>query len=109
MPRIRPEVGDELAGLICAGVQDLCGVEVERCSSRRWASITFSGQRHELSLRLEGRQAGAAADALVRELSERDFALRGHIVADIAVASQERRPDGGLVRLDLEALTVEAA
>ena len=53
--------------------------------------------------------AAAAADALVEGLSEREFDLTGHVVADIALLSDERREDLGEVRLELEALTVEAA
>ena len=75
--------------------------------SRRWASITFSGERHRLNLRLEGAEAGRAADAFLDGLCEREFDLRGHILADIALVEDARDGDG--VRLTLEALTVEAS
>jgi hypothetical protein len=81
-------------------------LSVEEPASRRWASVTFSGERHRLRLRLGGAGAGAAADAFLDGLDEREFALRGHILADIALVGDEREEDG--VRLTLEALTVEA-
>lgn len=83
-------------------------IAVEEIVSRRWASITFSGERHEMKLRLEGCGAAAAADSFLDRIAEREFPLRGHILADIAVISDERVSDD-LVRLRLEALTVEAA
>lgn len=80
--------------------------EAEVLASRPWASITFSGERHRLTLRIGGDGAAAAADAFLDGLAEREFELRGHILADIAVVADMREDDG--TRLTLEALTVEA-
>lgn len=74
--------------------------------SRPWASITFSGERHRLSLCLPGPGAQAAVDAFLDGLEDRDFALRGHILADIEATGIQRDADGQ-IRLTLEALTVE--
>lgn len=79
------------------------GFVVEEIRSRRWASVTFRGARHELALRLDG--DAAAAERFCDGLEAADFRLAGHIVADIALVSQERRAD--CVRVRLEALTVE--
>ena len=82
-----------------------CGrVSVEEVRSRSWASITFSGARHDLSLRIEGEGAEAAAERFLGTLDAAEFPLDGHVLADISLVSQERRP--GCVRLRLEALTV---
>lgn len=81
---------------------------VEEISSRDWASVTFTGARHELALRLDGESAAEAADRLCENLEAAEFHLRGHILADIALMAREATPDGG-VRLRLEALTVEDA
>ncbi|WP_395613317.1 hypothetical protein [Allosphingosinicella sp.] len=81
-------------------------VTFESLTSRRWASITFAGERHKLVLRLPGPGAQAAVDAFLDGLADREFALRGHIVADIEATGIERDGDGQL-RLTLEALTVE--
>ena len=80
------------------------GVSVEEVRSRSWASVTFSGARHDLALRIEGEGAEAAAERFLGGLDAAEFPLAGHVLADIALVSQERRP--GCVRLRLEALTV---
>lgn len=73
--------------------------------TRGWASVTFSGARHRIAFSLDGEGAGEAADGLIGSLREAEFDLRGHILADIALAGEERSAEG--VRLTLEALTVE--
>ena len=82
------------------------GFVVEEISSRPWASATFVGARHELTFRLDGEDAGAAADRFLGDLDATEFKLRGHILADIALISEERFDDGR-VRISVEALTVE--
>jgi hypothetical protein len=82
------------------------GVVFESVASRHWASITFAGERHRLIFCLPGPGAQAAVDAFLDGLEDRDFALRGHILADIEAAGIQRDADGQ-IRLTLEALTVE--
>jgi hypothetical protein len=79
--------------------------EVEEIRSRGWASATFTGARHELRFRVEGDGADEAAERFLCDLEAAEFDLRGHIVADLALVSEERRP--GFARIALEALTVE--
>lgn len=81
------------------------GFVLEEICSRRWASVTFRGARHELVFRLEGEGAEAAAARFLGSLRARDFALRGHLLADLSLVAEERRP--GCARIRLEALTVE--
>lgn len=81
---------------------------VEEISSRSWASITFTGARHRIVLRLDGAGANEAADRLFENLKVAEFELRGHVVADIGVVAREIAPNDG-VRLTIEALTVEDA
>jgi hypothetical protein len=72
-----------------------------------WASVTFCGARHRLRVRLEGSGAvGAAADFL-GDLGERDYALPGHLLADIALLAEERGDGGSYAALEIEALTIE--
>lgn len=84
-------------------------VEIEELASRRWASITFTGARHRLVLRLAGPGASAAAEAFLDGLGEREFDLKGHVVADIALKGEVAVEGEEAVRLTLEALTVEAS
>lgn len=108
MERVRRDSGSELIRAIRARIADfVCTVAVERSVSRAWASATFSGARHEFQLRIEGEDANAATDAFLCCLADAEFALRGHILADIALISDARGGDGGPVSLRLEALTVE--
>ena len=77
---------------------------VEQRRSRNWASVTLSGARHCVSLLLEGRDAGETAAAFLSGLEAREFALDGHLLADIAGEMNDVRDDRA--RLILEALTV---
>lgn len=81
-------------------------VTFESLTSRPWASITFAGERHAVVLCLPGPGAQAAVDAFLDGLEDREFALRGHIVADIG-ATGIRRDGDGQIRLMIEALTIE--
>ena len=81
------------------------GFVLEEMRSRRWASVTFQGARHELVFRLEGEGAEEAAARFLSGVHARNFPLRGHLVADMSLVSEERRP--GWARIHLEALTVE--
>jgi hypothetical protein len=81
--------------------------ELEEICSRSWASATFTGARHELALRIGGDGAGAALSAFLAGLAAAEFELRGHILADIALVSEERRDGEDELLLKLEALTVE--
>jgi hypothetical protein len=78
---------------------------LEEIRSRRWASVTFQGARHELAFRLEGEGAEEAAGRFLSGLHAPNFALRGHLLADISLVEEERRP--GFARIRVDALTVE--
>jgi hypothetical protein len=80
----------------------------EEIRSRSWASVTFTGARHEIVMRIGGDCAGAAADSFLAGLDAAEFRLRGHILADIALVARDDIPEGG-VRIRIEALTVEDA
>ncbi len=63
----------------------------------RWASATFNGARHRLTLTSDD----AGLDAWLATLGEAELPLRGHLVADVAVTA---RHDG---TAEVEVLTVE--
>ena len=81
------------------------GFVLDEIRSRRWTSTTFRGARNEIAFSLEGPDAEAAAERFLARLEARKFELRGHLLADLSLIEQERRP--GLARIRLEALTVE--
>jgi hypothetical protein len=74
-------------------------------TSKNWASITFTGARHEVTFLIGGETARVAADRFLDGLACADFSLRGHILADLALVDRQDREDGVLV--SIEALTVE--
>jgi hypothetical protein len=101
-------IGAALARILGVQFVHFAGeVAVEPLACRRWASITFTGARHRLLLTLRGEGAGPAADAFLDGLAEREFALAGQIVVDIAATRDEREEGERVVRLTIEALTVE--
>ncbi|HKX91638.1 MAG TPA: hypothetical protein VJM15_04345 [Sphingomicrobium sp.] len=74
--------------------------------STEWQSLTFIGERHEICLRVLGPQSGCAAERLTQGLANAEFAIPGHIVADIAVADTPAPADDGSMTVRLEALTI---
>lgn len=104
-------MNDPTSSLIRALRTRFSDLTVEQAESRSWASGTFIGTRHKLTFRSEGEHAEASADAFLIDLSEAEFDLRGHILADITLLSHTRGEgaSGPLVRIGLEALTVEDA
>ena len=80
---------------------------VEEIRSRSWASATFAGARHELTFRISGDGAAAAADDFLAHLTATEFEMRGHIMADISLVADERTDGDAEIRISLEALTVE--
>ena len=79
-------------------------VLVSRVRSVDWQSLTFTGERHEISLRLPGSDDAAGA-GLRDGLADAEWHLRGHVVADILIVGERRDVDGALL-VDLEALTL---
>lgn len=71
-----------------------------------WQSLTLTGERHELDLRLTGAEADAAAHSLCEGLDDAEFAIPGLIVADIGLAEPFRPAADGSIEVRLEALTI---
>jgi hypothetical protein len=57
-------------------------ITVSAATATRWASATFVGARHRLTI--DGPH-GAATDAWLAGLAEADLPIRGHLVADLVV------------------------
>lgn len=79
--------------------------------SEPWASLTFSGVRHSIALRLHGpiEAVEAAWDRLEALLVAADFPLAGHFLAEFAIGEKcgEIHPDGTMtLAIELEALTI---
>jgi hypothetical protein len=73
-----------------------------------WRSLTFTGERHEIELRIPGPVSMAVAERMCAGLEDAEFSIPGIIVADIAVAGTPTRAPDGSTSLMIEALTVSA-
>ena len=103
-----PQVTDAATALLQAlsgHFAHFAGFALEEIRTRCWASVTFRGARHELAFQLAGEGAEKLAARFLSSLQARDFTLRGHLLADVTLVAEERRP--GWARIRLEALTVE--
>lgn len=79
-----------------------CPARIVDADWTRWASATFTGARHSVTL---AAPASPALDAWLATLAEAELPVKGHLLADLAVAA--RRQIGDEVEVRLEALTVE--
>ena len=99
-----PDAGTLLArALTASAAESGCPIAIVAHDWTRWASATFTGARHSLTL------CGTASQALadwVAALPEHDFAIRGHLIADLVVEHMAEDGDVGTIRL--EVLSVEA-
>lgn len=74
------------------------GVTVTRHDSTPWASVTFSGARHHLTIEA---RATPGLDRWLAALPETEFALRGHLVADLTIGLIEHCADRATVAIDV--------
>lgn len=79
-----------------------CVVTIADARTTRWASATFTGAQHRLSLDAAD---DAALEMWLGGLDDADIVLRGHLLADIAVIEIVRTD--GRATVTVEALTVE--
>ena len=78
---------------------------LSRFRSVDWQSLTFTGERHEIGLRLAGPDAAGALERLREGLSDAEWNLHGHVIADIVIVGTTAADDGS-IDVDLEALTL---
>lgn len=71
-----------------------------------WNSLTFAGERHEITLRIPGPNASTVVALLIEGLEDADFTIPGQIVADITLAKPPVDQRDGSVLIEIEALTV---
>lgn len=58
---------------------------IEELRARDWASLTLTGARHELEVRLDGPGAAAAVAALAAQLPNESIAIFGQLLAELLV------------------------
>lgn len=94
------------------GLQEIAGVHgrITESSSRPWASATFIGAQHAMTMRIGGPDALDRAARLAGALPDAEIRLAGHILADLVVDGVETGQDQAgapFALLRLAALTVE--
>jgi transaldolase len=72
-------------------------------SETAWASITFSGTRHEVVLEFCGADAVAAGESLIEHLPDHEFAIARQLVADATISAVDHR-FGAMERLEVTAV-----
>ncbi|WP_379920851.1 hypothetical protein [Erythrobacter sp. R86502] len=70
---------------------------------KAWASITFTGTRHEIVLEFCGTDAVAVGEELIERLPDHEFALPGQLVADATIIKVDHR-FGAMERLEVTAV-----
>ena len=77
--------------------------EVHSCD---WQSLTLTGERHVILLRVAGPQSEPIIRALTDGIEDADFVVPGQIVADIAVMGEPLCAEVGSLSVSIEALTI---
>lgn len=95
---------------LLSAVLELAGGKAEllRHRERAWASVTFSGSRHAMTLGFTGDEAIAAGEAFIAALPDHEFTVPRQIVADANVVSVDHKlsPEPRLV-VEVELLLLE--
>lgn len=71
-----------------------------------WRSLTFTGERHQIDLRVPGRDARSIVERMCNNLEDAEFSIPGVIVADIGLVGAPVAAADGSVTITVEALTV---
>jgi hypothetical protein len=71
-----------------------------------WQSLTFTGERHQLQLRIPGPYSSSVVQRMCAGLEDAEFSIPGVIVADIGVAGAPSNAPDGSTSVTIEALTI---
>ena len=74
--------------------------------SADWRSLTFTGERHSIDLRVSPPHSQAIIDRMCSGLEDAEFSIPGIIVADIGLAGSPVALADGSITISIEALTV---
>ena len=101
-----PAAAGLLRALLARAGVDRNRILLSNFQSTDWNSLTFSGERHEITLRIPGPDSARVAALLVDGLEDADFTIPGQIVADIGPARTPADLADGSMLIEIEALTV---
>ena len=103
---ISPAAGALLRALVARAGVDRNRILLSDVHSTDWQSLTFAGERHQIALRVTGRDSADLVRRMCDGLEDAEFSIPGLLVADIAVAGPPRRALDGATELTVEALTI---
>jgi hypothetical protein len=103
---ISPAATALLRALIARAAVERNRILLTDAHSTDWQSLTFTGERHHLSLRVTGVDSGAVAERMCAGLEDAEFSIPGVLVADIATVGSPRGDSDGATELVVEALTI---
>lgn len=95
-----------LRALIARAAVDRDRILLIAAHSIDWQSLTFTGERHHLSLKVRGVDSSAVAERMCDGLEDAEFSIPGLLVADIRTVGSPRQGPDGTVELIVEALTI---
>lgn len=93
------DAGTRLVRVLEAGAPGVC---VTARRSTRWASITFTGARHALSL---AAPASPAVEQWLADLPDANFTVPGHLIAEVVIKAVTATPER--LTAEIEVLTLE--
>lgn len=76
--------------------------------STDWQSLTFTGERHHLALRVPGAESREIIKRMCNGIADAEFSIPGLFVADIAVVDTPVAVPDGSTDITIEALTIVA-
>lgn len=71
-----------------------------------WRSLTFTGERHSIELRIAAPHSEAIAERMCSGLADAEFSIPGIVVADIGIAAPPVASADGSTIISIEALTI---
>jgi hypothetical protein len=71
-----------------------------------WRSLTFTGERHHIGLRVAGPAPDDAVRRMCAGLDDAEFSIPGLLVADVGVIGAPAQAIDGSIELTIEALTI---
>ena len=103
---VSPSAAALLRALIARACADRDRILLMDVHSTDWQSLTFTGERHQIALRVAGRDSAEIVERMCDGLADAEFSIAGLLVADIGVAGSTRRKPDGATELTIEALTI---
>jgi len=103
-----PAAGAVLRALIGRSGAERDRILLTDVHSTDWQSLTFTGERHHMTLTIRGLDSASAVERMCAGLEDAEFSIPGLLVADIGLVGRPRRMSDGSIEIIVEALTVAA-